>query len=160
MRKILTITNVVEILPDGTTRLLTSNVAETEIMDNENSNLNVHKVSDYAVEENTVSDVKTQIPKVNQGKSEYRYKDSFIISEAMKKYNYIALGSKGKLLLDKGIAMVIYADWLKEPLTRLTHKTQRNRIDKMSLITNHYKNDDKVEYIYEDDGVQKRIYFM
>lgn len=160
MRKILTITNVVEILPDGTTRLLTSNVAETEIMDNENSNLNVHKVSDYAVEENTVSDVKTQIPKVNQGKSEYRYKDSFIISEAMKKYNYIALGSKSTLLLDKGIAVVIYADWLKEPLTRLTHKTQRNRIDKMSLITNHYKNDDKVEYIYEDDGVQKRICFM
>lgn len=159
MRKILTITNVVEVMPDGTTKLLTSNVTATEILDNGGLAENLVGSTQMYTRNNGVALLNSDEQKKSESKRILKQTGNFIMSEAMKKYNYIALGSKGAVTLEKGVAIEISADWLEMSMIRNTHRTQRNRIDKMNIITEHYQVGDNVTFYYEEDEATRKLVF-
>lgn len=71
----------------------------------------------------------------------------FIVSDSQIKYHYIAFGKNSPIQLKKYTQVKVAAEWCSE-MTLLTHKTQQNRIDKMSAILNNVNVGDflKVEY--------------
>lgn len=76
--------------------------------------------------------------------------DGFILSESQKTYHYVALGKNSNIQLPKGGEIKIVSPWFSETI-RKTHKTQQNRIDKMSILLNNVEVGEylKTEY-YQD----------